>query len=29
MIGLIAKIVYMQVIKYDDYKVELKDLLKK
>ena len=29
MIGLIAKIVYMQVIKYDDYKVELKRLTKK
>ena len=29
MLGLIAKLVYMQVIKYDDYKVELKRLTKR
>ena len=29
MLGLIAKLIYMQVIKYDDYKVELKKLTKR
>ena len=29
MLGLVAKLVYMQVIKYDDYKIELKRLTKR
>ena len=29
MLGLVAKLVFMQVIKYDDYKIELKRLTKK